>query len=534
MMRKSIFKIFPVVFLCLAAISCEDTIKTTESSPQQYISIAVNSAETKSGVMSGSDINSGNVRVKIYDIVETSLGTEVVMSGVTASPNTPVWDLEAPPAPATGYTWIPIPGEKDTHSFFAWMTQDKGGTSLALSIPGFDKVDAESDEDTYVYTTGSLTMGLNAGQYDFAYSNVIKRDLAATSDYSPVDIRLKHLFTSFGIKAKNYDNGAITIHSVKLYGINNNATAKLTFETAEGTGVVTPEISGKSSDWIGQSNGLELLSGDINVSPGATVNNVITVTGKNTSATDAYYLMWPQTQSEMEYTIPKDANDDPIMGEIDYTKAILLVEYSSGGGPHITTPVALCPIGKQQGWDAGSRHLIELAFTNKFLKLDVDVLDWNYEDEAISYTSTITALSDLQFNSCTLGPETDEYDARGNHYTCRNVYFTNGQPITCTFLIQTPINGTWMISKEGSFDAFEVDNLPYAAKNDGEEYSYGTIDGNSATVKIYPKIDDPQIDYTMNLSFAVRLSNGDVVSADDLIYKMGEGEYKRYTIVLQH
>lgn len=499
----------------------------------KYITITSGLINTK-GLMYSSDMTDPDIEIKLFDLVPSSTSRPVNIDGATASYGTPVWSIGGEyPDGRDGYPWILDANERYTHNFFAWLTQDKDGQA-ADDLTEFDKIEDESDDDTYVYGISNLTMNLTSQQFDFCYSDVIKRDLAATSDFSAVNIPLKHLFTSFGIKARNYDNGAITIHSVKLYGVNNTATAKLIFETKDGTGVVTPEISDKSSEWSGSANGLELLDGDINIASGDEVNNVITVTGKNTSATDAYYLMWPQTASEMEYTIRKDANGDPIMGEIDYSQAILLVEYSSGGGSRITTPVALCPIGKEQGWDAGSRHLIELAFTNKFLQLDVEVLDWNYEDEAISYTSTITAMPDLQFNTCTLGPETDEYDTNGNHYTCRNVYFTNGQPITCTFLIQSPVNGTWMISKEGSFDAFEVDNLPFAAKNDGEEYSYGTIDGNSATVKIFPKIDDPQIDYTMNLSFAVRLSNGDVVSADDLIYKMEEGEYKRYTIVLQH
>lgn len=510
-----------VMALLPVTVSCE--VESVQDEMEgECISISSGIIETK-GLMSSSDISNSNNMIKLYDLVPgTPSGVVVNINGAQASYGTPAWNIVGSP-----YQWI-LGGQRYTHNFFAWLTRDKDGATDNLT--GFSKVDAESDDDTYVYATNALTMALESQQFDFCYSDVISRD-TNTSDFSAVNIPLKHLFTSFGIKARNYDSSDITIHSVKLYGVKNIGSAKLAFDTESGDGTVTPVITKTGSSWTTQGNGLELLSSAITVNSGEQANNVITASGKSSSATDAFFLMWPQSSDEMAYTIPKNG-DDPDMSSLNYSKAILLVEYSSGGGSHITVPVSLCPLGKTQGWEAGERHQIELAFTNKFLRLNVNVLPWDYYEETLSLAKTIQARQGLTFNSCSTQIGTP-FEENGNTITNTNVYFRNGQPIECSFQFNQPVNGTWMVAKDGAFDAFEIDNADNAVR-DGVDNEYGTIDGNEARILIWPKIDDPKVDYSINLSFSVRLSTGDVISANDAIYKTGDHSYNRYTIVLQH
>lgn len=501
----------------------------------RYITISSGLMETKSLMTSG-DMNDTDNRITLFDLVPgTTAGVTVNINGKTARYGSPVWSIEGPYPdksngnPGTGYPWIIETGNRQTHNFFAWLTKDKDGNADGLT--GFHKIEGESDADTYVYGTSDLTMNLTTQQFDFCYSDVIKRDLAATSDFSAVNIPLKHLFTSFGIKARNYDSADITIHSIELYGVKNIGSAKLTFDAGSGDGTVNPAITKTGSSWTTQGTGLSLLSSAVTVTAGNQVANVITAAGKGTDATDAFYLMLPQTSSEMEYNIPMNG-DDPDMSRLNYSKAILVVEYSSGGGAHVTVPVSLCPIGQTQGWEAGDRHQIELAFTNKFLKLRVSVLPWDYHDEPLSLSKTIQARQGLTFTSCSTQEEAPVTEG-DNTVTNTNIYFRNGQPIRCSFQFNRPVNGTWMVAKEGAFDAFEIDN-ELNAVHDGIDNEFGTIDGNEASILIWPKLDDPKVDYTINLSFSVRLSNGDVISANDAIYKTGDHAYDRYTIVLQH
>ena len=55
--------------------------------------------------------------------------------------------------------------------------------------------------------------------------------------------------------------------------------------------------------------------------------------------------------------------------------------------------------------------------------------------------------------------------------------------------------------------------------NFGVDTQEGVIDGNVIKIAIYPKVANPQKDFSVKLSFAVRLSNGEVTKINDLVYK---------------
>lgn len=506
--------------LLFAAASCSK--KESEIIDQtERISICASVQTTKS-LLTSTDLI-GQTQIKVFDILSDGEYTKHIEgdTGSYVDADSP-WRLSG--EPVAGYSWRPD-HKICNHNFFTWISRDKDGLT-PTSIFGSDLTLAPNSPDNGIYTVNIPQTGITLGsnQFDFCYSDIATRDVA-TSNYSMVNLSLKHFFTSFGIKAHNYDSDPITITSIKLYGIKNRKSATITYDTTTPSSAATVAYSTPSSDWRTSGSGLELLGGNITIDPDEEVNNIITCAAggsKSKNAEDAFYLMWPQTEAELASNYDGEGNLI-----VDYSHAILGVTYSAGSGASVTRYVSLCPLGKSQGWDAGTCHKIELSFTSKFIELSVSVLPWEFIERDVNYDKQISCNSEgeLKFVGGTYYKDPDD--------PSNTIYFKNAAtPIRGYFSFATPVNGSWMISKNGDFDAFEIDNEEFGTFGDGVDYAYGTIDGNSvAYFTIYPKDQDPKRDYSIKLAFAVRTTSGDVYAADDVI--QGQDPTKYYTIVLQ-
>lgn len=508
------------IILGLAMTGCED-IRVSVPYHGECISVAAGVPATK-GMMWDSDLVAGS-QIKVYDVLSDGEHTRHIDDLASFVSADQPWSLANEPTVGStqGYSWRPDNKLCD-HNFFAWLSSDRNGITPASAFGSAISLHSNTPDDgVYTVSVPSTTMLLQSPQFDFSFSDVLTRDIS-TANYSTVNLDLKHFFTSFGIKAHNYDSDAITITSVKLYGIKNTKSATITFDTNTPGNSSTVAYSNQASSWTTAGNGLELLGGNINIESNAGVANIITCAAggsKNVNATDAFYLMWPQTATEMA----SEYSDGALV--VDYNNAILAVTYKAGSSSPVTKYVSLCPLGKTQGWDAGTCHQIELSFTSKFVDLSVSVRPWTFIERDVNYDKTISCNSEGELHFVDGTCVKDEV----NHI----IYFKNSAtPIRGYFSFATPVNGSWMISKNGDFDAFEIDNELFGTWGDGVDYSYGTIDGTSVQYfTIYPKDQDPQRDYSLKLAFAVRTTSGDVYSADEVVQGVNPANY--YTIILQ-
>lgn len=499
------------------AVSCDkDPQQTPDSGPR--ITFAPGVVCTKA-ILDSDDVD-GDTELTVYDY--TDITDLYIDADVLSFADGYTYNLAG--EGEDGYSWMKE-GKACDHSFFSWMTTDKFGTT-ASSLFGANGL-SYSYTDTAL-TVPNTTMTLASTQFDFCYSSIIERK-GARADYSPVAFQLHHLFTSFGFKAYNYTTDKITITTAKLYGLVNNKGAKIAYHTRQGENTVTYGTTD-----LTKLNAVELIGSPVSMNADSGVDNFITSSSfgsHTTSDKEAFFLMWPQTADELNITTTPtvDASGAVTAGS---GQAFIVIGYKVNDGATVTyKAIPLRPEswvdgdGKNTiGWDAGTCHQLEIGFTESQISLSVQVMPWDLYEPEIDYSGAvqIKAEGQLRFvgagSTCTV----DE--------TNKRVYFKGGNPIKATFKIDAPLAASWMISKKGDWDSFEIDTeingvSPYGDKIDT---ATGTIDGDYVTFTIYPKVTDPDSDREINLSFSIRGADGNTESIDDLM-----GEYVSYTIVLQ-
>lgn len=479
----------------------------------------------------------GNTSMQVYDywtilnasgepVPEKSFSDVAAYNTTTTTSQNQSWGFAKEP---DGHPWFKGTTPVD-HSFFSWLLTDKAGLA-ASSLFGTGASGLSFNENTKTLTVPAVAMDLSTTQFDFCYSTILERK-KERADYSPVSMPLHHLFTSFGVKAFNYTSDKITLTSVKLYGLVNNKGAQVAYDLAQGKTAVTYGASDRTGST--KLSAVELTSAPIAMNANTGVNNIITSAGLLTTSPNPFYLMWPQTAADLNITTTPTVNT---LGTVTAGsgQAFLVIGYKVNDGATVTyKAIPLRPsswvdseTGKNTvGWDAGTCHQIEIAFTDTQVGLTVTVQPWDLYEPEIDYSGEIQVKS------------TGKLAFSGNGTTCtvdetnRRVYFKGGNPITATFTIDAPLDATWMISKKGDYDAFEIDDTAQGSFGDKIDNATGTIDGNQVTFTIYPKISDPDKDREINLAFSVRLSNGNVYSVDNLI-QGDPATTTYYTIVLQ-
>lgn len=509
---KLTYRILFITSVAAVLNSCSDKLHKESIEQPGAIRIAACTDGTKA-LLNSADITTGT-QIMLYDILSDDSHYHNI-DGKIATYGSPVWSIQD--EPLGGYSWM-YNTQRFTHNFFGWLTKDKDGL-MATSLFGAGRPNVSDDgAGTMTMSVPMTVMNLQTTQFDFCYSDIIARDVHS-ADYSIVNIPMQHLFSAFGVKIHNYTAERLTVSSIKVYNVANRKSARVVYNTNTASTSVTYTTDAVKSSWASAGTALELVKNatPLVVNPDAEIANAITTTNIP-SSTQSYFLMWPQTAEDLQFNgfVPETNN------LVNSSDAYLEVTYAYGSGAAVTEKVSLIPRGAEDDfcWRAGDRHMLELAFSDKTITLSVQVLDWDYYESEIDYAGEVSVNDEgrLRFRAPGVQCTVDEEN--------KLVYFKGGNPITCDFTILAPLNGTWMVSKNGDFDAFEIDNVLTGTYGDGIENNTGNIDGNQATFTIYPKVIDPSRDYKITLSFAVRTSSGRAISAELV-------QPEVYTIILQ-
>ncbi len=112
------------------------------------------------------------------------------------------------------------------HRFYGVLGNDNAG----LATPSEWEFDSARKVFS-VPSSGTYTLGLNATQYDFLYSNIVERDLDNGGSKSSVQLEFSHLFSAFAFTLQNDSPESLTITDVKLKA-GNVGSAKIDYSVA--------------------------------------------------------------------------------------------------------------------------------------------------------------------------------------------------------------------------------------------------------------------------------------------------------------
>lgn len=471
----------------LAAAGCSKA-PVKDGHETDEITFCVSVPETKAMFTPVTFAQKGN-RLKIYDFNDEEKYFDDLI-GPDVDGNTygysGVWPFENAP-----HAWT-----VDTHKFFGWLANDASGTpddtSDDLTPNKIWGDDFSFDETTRVLTIPETVMNQETPQFDFLYSNIITRDMVNNPDYSAVNLEFKHLFTAVSFGAENTYNTDVTIHEFRVERILNSRSATIDY-SVDATQPVVTFVDGDSNLNLALEKEYTLKSKDA-------VSNIFTGEDKQ-----KFVLLWPLSSSYIHSDI--EQTEDVQMID-DYR---IYIRYSSGTVQDAERRINF----PKMNWEAGRMYHFDIVFADKMVTLNFNVNPWEYVQQKIDFSEgTVSANQQLSWN-----PET--YLSTEND---RMIFFrTDHKPIEGSFILGTPVGGTWMASLTGDIGAFEIvpDN--------------GIIDGRLVKFVVKSKVDDPKQEFRAKLKFAVRRSDATVVSADVVLMdRDGDGEIEddQYTIIL--
>ncbi len=486
-----------------AAVSCNESLDT-DSAADFGSPIKFRVGMATKAFLGSSDINTANTELTIWGFA----GSNPFIEGVTAKYDATEsgWDL------GKDYYW----GGNVTYKFFSYLTKDKNGKTAPTGISVKDST-LKVPSRTFDFTATD-------SDFDFCYSEVVNRP-ADNADHSVVAFNLNHLYSAIAFSAHNYTGSSITIKDVTLVGLKNKKSATIAF--TDSARVTYPQDS-VACTWTDGAR--KLNSADITIASNGDCADII---GTGSTSTTQYYMFWAQTSDELEATGWIDSNTQPTGG------AYLKIVYVQDGVT--VTKYAKLPQDLEvktggavkKGWPEGTKRIMQIAFRDDWFTLQLSAAPWDYSEPSIKYAVDDDELkvgSPLKFDesTCTVDEVT------------HTIYFKGGNPITGSFKLTAPEGATWIISKEGDYDAFEVDNvtlgadgLPASRYGDKMDCNYGAVDvtdGNTFT--IYPMAVAAGKDYSIQISFSVRYPNGESYCIDDLLQKDKNNNVVKWTIIL--
>lgn len=405
------------------------------------------------------------------------------------------WRVMEGSSPQT-YYWE----ESGIYKFYGWLAYDAAGK---LSMPeGWNYQGAK-------LTIPPTIVDKNYNQFDFIYSDVHVRNLdELTSDrekYATVPLEMKHLFSSISIGAINTTEQDVTIKRVALGGVHECGSATLDY-SGNSVRVTYGETSTNRAQGAPF---METVQFEVNVGQYEYLNySLPKVNGKVGNAFEGttaknYYMIWPQDSTVISPT-------NPVEGETyQPTDSLLVVEYETGGVQY--TKRAKFPA---MTWEAGKKYHFDIQFADKMVELRATVNPWNYTSAEVDFKDAVVEVHDtLAWNDTTSIVDVGK----------KTVTVKQGQPIVGSFQITAPQGGQWRVSLEGDVQAFTItDDVPPI------EDAMGPIDGILHTIRIVPKISNPDRDYVVRLKFVVLTADGRVLAADDVV----QGQNNVYQLIL--
>ena len=492
-----ISSILPAVLLTLSVVGCDkDKTAVVTDTPDIQFGLHIADPTVTKALLESADLLTTGTQVQVY-----GFATDPIQGHIDETPVSTKLNSGQTLQYGSDGKWSFVSGEKyrwnfqQDHKFFGWLTKD-AKPSTALTATGFFGTGFAFNSN--ILTVPTKQMGINATNFDFAYSDIVTRS-AGDADYSTVELSLNHLFSSFSLSARNYSAKQVTIKSIKLHGLKDSKGATVNYSgSAAAVSYGTGSVAGPFT----------LYSGTLNLSvAGNTGDSKANVVG-TPSDSQSFFLVWPQTTTEMTYggTTDTDGNIAPAAG--DTNQPYLEITYNQGDGD-ITKYAAIPHDADTWGWGPGIRYELELSFQDKEFDLGFKAASWNQLDPVIDYNGAVSVTDKLHlapefYNNCTISHDT--------------AYFKPGVPIILEFTIGSPENATWLVGEKLDWDAFDVYNYPDGARTSEDDIitAEGLVDGNPAVIAIDPPTKDLQKkEFTLQLSFTVRLNNGDMVSIDD-------------------
>ena len=475
------YRYFIFAALLTASVSCTGSLDNGPGAPIEFRA----GIETRA-FLNSDDINVAGTELCIWGYEDAA----AFISGADAS-----YDAAKGWVMDESFHWT----DGKSYAFFSYLTKDKDGNTVpAVSMSG----------RTLTVPSRTFDFASTDNDFDFCYSDVVYRP-ASEADHSVVNLHLKHLYTAIGFSAHNYTESGIVIKEVSLVGLKNRKSASINFAN---TGTVA-SYENAACSWTGSTR--KLNSSDITLASGEETPDI----ANPASDEPVCYMFWPHTSGELAASGWTDSSTQPAGG------AYLKVVYEQDG--NTLTRYAQFPQedgeSEANGWPAGAKRMMQIAFRNNWITLRIAALPWDYSEPTVKYDEEVEMASALHFdeNTCTV----DEV----NH----KVYFKGASPITGSFKFISPAEAVWVISKEGDYDAFEIDDTVTGRYGDGLDRNYGTVDlveGNSFT--LYPKDVSSGRDYSIQLSFSIRYTDGESYCIDDKVQVDGSEQPVRWTIIL--
>lgn len=413
------------------------------------------------------------------------------------------------------YFWT----DSGSHRFMSYLTYDAG---LDLTTQAFFGSDPALDASRKVLSIPAKTINATTPQFDFIYSNEVVRSMdEEVKDYSSVPFVYHHLFTTFSIGIRNWTDTPITIKSFRLINMPDTKTGvTVTYNTTPFGGSVSNAMSINGTS--GNAGNIFFEKDDYDITLNETQGIADLFNPSNASTTN--YIMWPLRAEEI-YDALQTIDENGLV-EASANAPQMVITYTLSGND-ITRTIPFPNVE----WLAGKRYHFELQFIQKEIRLNYNVLPWNYEEMSLTYGKDA-----IQGEEIIYDPLTCIVDEENKTVTY------SGHNINAVFRITLPKNAAWIVGMDGDVDYFRIrfiSNSTYflsgalgeSATNPLVNTLTGPIrpdlEGGAVWIEIVPLTTlNRHEDHKIELNFKVRTSSGRIIDANS------ELNTTPYTIIL--
>ena len=494
-----------------------EAVPDVESQDQEN-EITFQTNENASRAFIDGNLSTEGTTIQLYGYHDDSFlaaNTNKILNGksLTCQENG-TWAVTNAGSPVT-YFWE---GEGN-YQFFGYLTYD---AASGQSIPS-TLTDNFDNSEKKLTISGLIKNDYN--QFDFLYSEIDARTMNSNNidreKRRAVSMEMKHLLTAFSIGAENTTDESVTIKKVELRGLHDMGSAVIDYSGDAVNVNFTTSINGYTPNAetektqntkpvfvnFQSEGGYELKSEtklDDIFSPTSSVAN--------------YYMIWPQAASAVAPSTRLDGVPNRRFAASD---SLIYVEYTMGGKEYKRR----MKFPSNLNWEAGKKYHFDILFADQLVQLNTTVKDWTYTSATVDFSEN--SVSVLEHQTINKGWNTEKSTI---NTAAKTVTVLNGQPIEGKFAISTPTGARWRVSMEGDINAFEIsdDRYPY----DDQE---GLV-GVESTIKLTPKITDPDRDYKVKLKFVVITADGKTIAIDSWLQDSDKNPSTNdvYQLILPH
>lgn len=518
-------RLYILSFVLLASLAgCERHIPEERVLDKDSIQLEALGADLSTkGLLNQGDLEVNGMKVKVYDFLSGYTGTIsghengeefLYIDDSVVYDDTKTWKW---PFVNATYTWT----RTGTHKFFGWLEEDPADASFKTSS-FFDTYTLNLNGNNRYLDLGR-TLTANSPQYDFLYSEVNTVPAASrTSAVVPLD--MKHLFGAFAFTIKNESSADVIVKSITVPDFPVRGLTRLDYSG----GAVSLPAKTKANDPVAIS-GTPFFSNAFSNTRlskkvegvAATEYDVFTaqaVSGNNYN----YRLVWPVTLETISPLTPFPESQRTGTNENrEYyqTDSLIVLTYAVGGNERtvrLKFPRMTSTEGDPMAFSAGKKTKLTLQFLDKQIKLQFQVLPWEYEEVPMSFEVDAVNTTQLKFVDGTYSDAGKVYEADGSK--SQQIAVLNGKTIEGSFNIYTPVGAHIQIGVSGDIDYFTV--TPSATTVNPEHQ------GGKIVLKIVPNTTKTRTrDVKIKLHFSV-IRNGREIDADTEINR------DNYTIIM--